>query len=291
MRKLVTYSLYLLGTVLVIMYALEGAYRWSYSHGTPRDKVQWLRSFEDKSNFDYVILGSSRSLHTINPVQIDTQIGKNGINLGSPANGPFEIRLMFEEFIKHAQAKKVFIQVDYRNSEVPDPLGRVGWMPYITDDAIYNSFKHYEGDYHLYKYLPYYRFLKFDPKIGLRNVVLSLGGKGKTISEFNGFIPIDHQIKDVKKLDPNYPTAPNQHLIAIQEKAQELGMEVHFFTAPIFNNSFDFGPFNSYLHDYKDLSNRLTNPAYFADNTHCNQEGAVAFTDIFINEYFRSKSN
>jgi hypothetical protein len=290
MRKLITYTLYLIGITLVIMFVFEGVYQWSYANGTPRDKVQWLRSFDNNTHFDYVILGSSRSLNNINPIQIKEATGLNGVNLGSPANGPFEIRLMFVEFLKHSSTDAFYIQVDYRNDETPDPLGKIVWMPYITDDTIYESFENYGNSYRWYKYIPYYRFLKFDPKIGLRNVVLSLGGKGKTISEFAGYIPIDHEIEGAKTPNAQYPTMVNKHLVDIQERAQKEGIQVYFFTAPILNNPFDFTPFNNYLTNYKDLSNRIKNTSYFADNTHCNERGAIACTELFIKEYFRSEN-
>ena len=78
----------------------------------------------------------------------------------------------------------MFIQVDYIfNQTQPDVLAIVGWLPFIKEKKVYSELIKYDNKYRLFKFIPFYRYQLFDPKIGVRNVsLIYLGKQGDFIS-------------------------------------------------------------------------------------------------------------
>ncbi|MCH9659496.1 MAG: hypothetical protein K0U54_01150 [Bacteroidetes bacterium] len=287
MKKLILYISFLLLTVLVFGFVLEFTFMRAHSSGVIRDKVSWVKSLPDNSMYDYAIFGSSRSLNTLQPVLIDSVLGTQGINLAAEASGPFEIKLMIQEFLKTASAKSIYVQVDYRNNEYPDPLGRVVWIPYIKEASIFNAFSVHGDEYVAYRYIPFYRFMKFGPKIGLRNQTLSLAGKSKGITELKGYIPIKEQLTSLTEQPLIKVNAANTYLDAIINICAENAIDVRFFTAPIYKSTFSFSEYTEFLPNYYDFSQTLQQKELFADRNHLNHQGSIEFTQLFISEVIK----
>ena len=285
MIKIIKHIAILILSLITLAYILEVVYTQVYDKGAPRDKIAWLKQM-NSSNYDYAIFGSSRCIHAIQPHLIAEQTNKKGLNLAMVSAGPLEVKLMVLEFFKKHRTKKVFVQVDYsHNDEEPNYLSRIPYMPYYNDETIYSEFAAYGKEYWNYKYIPFYRYQKFGPKIGFRNVALILAGKeGKFVST-GGYTPQNGHLTTPSPVKWNIKNTSNKHIKGIIELCKELDVELYFFTSPVYDNQSNMNPLNEMLPNYLDLSNSIKDINSFRDNTHLNVKGSEDFTQVFIETY------
>ncbi|MCB9201612.1 MAG: hypothetical protein H6604_01000 [Flavobacteriales bacterium] len=215
---------------------------------------------------------------------------KKGINLAYSAAESFEINLMFKELLKNHKVKDVYIQVDYNWSTVaPEELSSTIWLPYLKEPYIYSQFINYNSKYLYYRYVPMYRFMIKEGKLGVRNLIFSILNKEyKTINQM-GYVPIDSG--EIIQNDKNYSytlrDTNNINFNEIIQLSKNNNVSLHFFTSPIYRFSGDNTLLNKYLPNYTDLSNSIKNKNSFKDNIHLNNKGAIEFTDLFIENYFK----
>lgn len=275
----------LLGLV-VLAYGLEWFYTYSYKYPVnPRNKVSWLNKLEPKK-YDYALFGSSRCLNTVNPIQVDKATGLSGINMAYNGSNPFEIKLMVKQFVEKFNPKKIFVQVDDRfDRERNDPTSSIFWVPEIDNEYIYKEFRERDSLAWYYRNIPFYKYLLYESKIGVRDVSLSYV-KNNKFEQFKGFVPTQGSLKNFEHKKKSFPDRQNIHLSEIVDICQKENIEVYFFTAPYFEFELDTKTINKYLPDYKDFSMVINEKKLFHDQGHLNAEGAEKFTDIFIKEYF-----
>lgn len=284
---------YALVSVVVMLFILDWFYTFYYKHPiNARDKVSWLISgnFKKEEKLDYVLFGSSRCIYHLDPVKIEDKTGLKGINLGYSAASPFEIKLMVLEFIENYQTDKIYIQIGDRYNQVqPDTLAMVSWLPYINDDFVNKEFNKWSKDplLNYYSYVPFYRYLKNESKLGIRNLALSFIKKSEFENRrgFKGII--SKGISESKESYYKLEDVKNPHLEEIIIECRQKGIELYFFTAPFYRFKEVGG--NRVLRDllpnYHDYSDLYDDPSLFNDKNHLNSIGAAKFTNQFINDY------
>ncbi|WP_196894921.1 hypothetical protein [Aureivirga marina] len=288
MKKFLIHILKTVLIFIILAYFLDFSYTFIYSKSAPRSKITWLKqSFSKKDSLEYVLLGSSRCIHSLNSKTILEKTGKKGLNLAYPSTGPFEVKLMLQEVIKNTNTKKVFIQIDYSFNQIsPDNLAKINWLPYLTEDNINKEFERFEPDYFYYNYIPFYKYLKFDSKIGFRNLFLSVSGKKINTINNLGFKATDGILKEKTPHFYTLKREKNIHIEEIISLCKENNIELMFFTAPVFNFEGNHKIFENSLNNYTDFSNAYSDITLFKDHTHLNTEGAIKFTELFIQTYF-----
>tara|TARA_R110000751_G_scaffold61569_3_gene127851 strand:+ start:1804 stop:2676 length:873 start_codon:yes stop_codon:yes gene_type:complete len=274
----------------VLLVALDLIYTSIYMHPVKaRSKVSWLKNLEANQEFDYALFGSSRVFFHLNPKQIKNETGLNGINLSYPAADNFEIKLMVKEFFKHQKAKKIFIQVDDRfNVENYNDLAVIPWMPFIKEESIYEDIRKLDSTAFCKRYLPFYRYMLYDSKLGFREVVLSFF-KPNMFGDTNGFAPMNgHMSEKSKRLSLHITDKKNKHLEAIIEICKKENVELYFFTAPYYNTQLNTDVLEKQLPNYKDFYDSLNDINSFSDHLHLNEKGAEQFTTLFSDTYFKN---
>ena len=255
-----------------------------------RSKISKIQSLNFPKKLDYVILGSSRALNHINPKMIYDSTKITGYNLGYAACGPFEIKLLFNEIIKNCNVDNFYIQVDYSfNHKEPNNLAVIGWLPYIKNREIYNEFAKHGFKYKLYRYIPFYRYMKNDPKIGFREIVLILFDK-KNIFDINyGFYNNNSNTLKTLSEEKTSDLFLNETINTLIKKGKLNNKKIYFFTAPI-TKSHEIKNLENFLPNYTNFSDSIIENKYFSDERHLNILGAEKFTNIFINHYINEIS-
>lgn len=290
MKKLSQYIASLVLIIILILYSLDYLFTNTYYHGTIRSKTSWVKSTIFPNSLDYVLLGSSRCIHHLQPEIISQTTHKHGLNLGSAASGPVEIKLMLMQVIQNTSVKKVFIQIDNNfNQTQPNNLAIVGWLPFIKEKEIYSELVKYDTKYSLYKNIPFYRYQIFDPKIGTRNVSLMLSGKESVFIHEGGYVPLKNVLQKEPLYDKPIHDIENKIFKEIIQICHSNKIEVYFFTSPIYNSKTDFSILNKYLPNYKDFSNSMIDRNLYSDGTHLNHQGATNFTKLFAKTYFNNE--
>ena len=290
MKKFSIYGVQLALVAVMSSVVLEYFYTYVYNHGSIKNKVSWVRNYKNKDTLDYVLLGSSRVLYFLDPKLIMEKTNKKGINLGYDACGPFEINLILEEFLKTNTTKKIFLQIDYSyDNDRPDQIGEIAWLPYIKEKPIGDSFSDYGIKYVLFKNVPFFRYQRYESRLGFRYVLLMLA---KGDSEFvlnDGYIPnIEKELHfKYKTFNRKYSKKVNSKISQIERICKEKGIALELFTSPIYKYSYNFDFFKQTYSNYNDFSNVINEVSLFSDQTHVNYKGAAVFTDLFIKEYFQ----
>jgi hypothetical protein len=241
---------------------------------------------DDSVNYDYALFGSSRCIYNINPSTIDLETGLRGINLGYSGSYPLEIKLMVKKFLEKYKPMSIFIQVDDTyNKEISNPVSITSWMPFINNDYIYKEILRHDNNAFYLKNIPFYRYLKYESKIGFRNVLLGYLKENKFNGQ-KGFTDIRNEMNEVEKVKYVLKDKPNIHLKEIQKWGEEKGVKIYFFTAPYIKRDINTEVLEKQLTNYNDFSQIFSNAELFSDPNHLNWKGAKQFTDIFINHYF-----
>ena len=228
------------------MYILDFAYTYVYDNGAYRNKVMWVRDMENLK-VDYVVLGSSRVFYHVDPIQIRASTGKQGLNLGDNAFSSFESYLLLKEFLKTNRTENVYVQVDNLfKDDGPHHVGEKSWIPFINEKSIYRDFSIYGFEYELYKSIPFYRFQKFESRIGYRDVVTSALGKGHDYEPLLGYHPVSKVLqRNLKPRKSIESDKLNRSIKAIIELCNDQNIKLAFFTAPIYNYDGDLRVFKS----------------------------------------------
>ncbi|MBU2929545.1 hypothetical protein [Winogradskyella psychrotolerans] len=288
MKSFLKYFIVTIFLFFILLVILDFTYSCIYRYPVhARNKVSWLMNKPANKVYDYAIFGSSRVFFHLNPEQIKSKTGLNGINLGYPASNNFEIKLMVQEFLKHQKTKKIFIQVDDQyNKEHFDPTAIIPWLPFIHNATIYNEIKAVDSTAVYKKYLPFYRYMIYDSKLGFRELMMSFINPNKFEST-NGFIPMfngNNERKTAKNIV--LENKKNSHLEAIIDICKNKNVDVFFFTAPYYDTNINTNVLEQNLPNYKDFSNTFEREDYFSNSSHLNERGAEAFTNLFSLTYF-----
>jgi hypothetical protein len=263
-------------------YVLEHLFTYAHYNFVPRSPVDWVMALDSTDRYDYVILGSSRSLNNLDPAQIEQLTGKRGINLGVSSGQPFDTKLFFQQLIKKRITKSIYIQVDdgWNNWD----LGHKsisGWLPYMKEEYIWEEFKELENkEYYYVKNIPFYKYAKFDSEIGVRDFLKGFTGQRLSTIKTFGHVAY-HKVlkKENRSLEYNISLLDkaNPHITEILELSKINDIDIIFFTAPIFNANHDHALLHKYLPNYFDFTYLIKNPELFADRRHLNGAGVAYF--------------
>jgi hypothetical protein len=284
MKKVSLYIFYLMLSLFLAAIILEGLFTYSHYHFTPRTPEDWVMSMDSEDKFDYIILGSSRALNNLDPIQIGQLTGKYGINLGVYDGQPFDTKLFVQQLINKKITKSIYIQVDDSwNNWNLNRKSIAGWLPYLDEEDIWQEFEELENkEYYYLKHVPFYKYTKFDSEIGIRDYIKGLTGQELRYIKSIGFIPIPstNVIKEDArslKYDVTLTDTANPHITEIMDLCKENEVDIVFFTSPIFNATNDHVLLGKYLPGYYDFTHLIKNPDLFADHRHLNANGAAYF--------------
>lgn len=290
MKRFLRYIVLLCVLVLFCMYFLDALYTYKYNYGKPRNKASYIMQHSE-DEIDYIFIGSSRVENTINADIISTITNKSTINLGFQGASIDDyyiiLKLLQERGIKF---EKVFIQIDYvynltGNSEILKSY----LMPYIGDDFVYQIIKERDSEHFLLKSLPFYRYLKYDYKIGFREFFnLAIGRKPKYDLE-NGYFPLyGSSGKELKYSLPLMIKKENESINKINLFAEMNNIEIIYFMAPNCPNTTNQNfskKLREKLPNFSDYSRLFPyQNEYFYDCGHLNDKGATKFSELVAKE-------
>ena len=287
MRLFLKYLIIILSAVVSISLVLDLIYTSIYKKSSPRNKVQNLLKVSDK-HYDLAFYGSSRGERHVNCELITKITGKSCINFGFSGASLGDI-LILSKIHKRNNIRfdTVFVQLDYNyNAMGLTPYFEANLAPYMTDSLVNNELLG-QNKYFLYRWVPFFRYLKNEKVLGFRELLVS-NIKGKA----NRKIQIGYQPKfgTGMQLAGTFPKElifKNSELISFEEEFKHITKI--YFTAPycvklvnrekIKGLSKKVDIYKNYAEIYDD------NPEYFFNCGHLNNEGSNAFTMKIISDF------
>jgi hypothetical protein len=242
-------------------------------------------------HYDYIVVGSSRALHHVDPDVLEREFGVRGLNLGEQDSNALDAYRVVRDFLAGNTAGMVLVHVDKEwGAAGASPLVTSLYAPFIrevkgTDDGR----DLFGGDYPPYRWLPFYRYAQLGPAIGFREVLFSLLGKRRLPA--TGFLALHGSgfNANVNMTQPAFPDRMNADYRRILDLCRDRGVEVRFFTSPCHGMQYDPAMLAKYLPGYHDFSAALPDRSYFGDPRHMNASGAQAFTRLLGGFYFRNE--
>lgn len=296
MKKFFTYIFSMFFIIILMLFLLDYLYTSVYAKSIPRNKISYIRSLNEEF-IDYVFLGSSRVHNTIDSDVIESITGKKVINLGIQGAKIDDYLLMLKLLNNQKiKVKTVFIQIDYVfNNEGTSMISKSYLMPYIRDSLISSHIKERDLDYYKLKFIPFYRYLVYDYKLGFREFFNSIIGKKPKFNLENGYNPLFGSINtNLKSSLPDYIKKDNKIILEINKFAKELNIEVSYFMAPFCFNTAN-KDFSSKLKEkipnLIDYSQLFLEDTYFFNCSHLNDKGAKEFSKRVAFDILKKNQN
>ncbi len=292
MKKFLVFTLQILLIIVLSAVVLDVLYTLVYLKSNNRNKIEYVYNSKDK-NFDVLFMGSSRTQNHM-VAKLFNDKGIKSYNFGMSGSKLDETALLLKLMLeRNYKIKNLFLDVDLNlNSNTKSPGTKSLYMPYLFHSETIQNHYQKEEDYAKLLYIPFYRYIKNDAKIGFRELFFSVLNKKTNALANQGFFPLKGSGKemqyDLSEYSPKRNLAyeeikticqkNNIHLIAIaMPMCQECSSELYF------KNIQKVYP---EVYNYED---KITDDQDFASCGHLNQEGASVFSKIILNDFIQNK--
>ncbi|KQW97716.1 hypothetical protein [Flavobacterium sp. Root420] len=292
MKRFLIYIVKIFIVIALIAIVLDGLYTAVFLQSKNRGKIETVFNSKEQK-FDVVILGSSRANnHFVSQMFEDK--GLKTFNYGMSGGHLFEASLMLKLMIERKyQIKNVILEADLNLSVDHQAEGISAlFLPYIHNSKIVKDhFKSQENFNELY-YIPFYRYIKFDTKIGFRETFLTAVHKKTNALDNLGFYPLKkdkngNMKNNIVNLNPlphnkyyeeikNICTANNINFIAVMTPMCENVTGMNYFdkVKKVYPE----------IHNYENV---VLEDKYFSSCGHMTDTGAKIFTARILKDFFK----
>ncbi len=261
------------------------------SQSSERNKVEnVLHSFEKK--YDVVIMGTSRANNHF-VTDLFEKKGLKSFNYGISGSHLFETSLLLKLMMANKfQIKNLILEADLSIcNEKRDEGTTARFMPYIHTNSIIKEHYKNEIDFKQLYYVPFYRYIKFDAKIGFREVYEVLAEKPTNTLYNKGYYPLISDTKGSMKNDiSTLKVIRNKYYEEIKKICKQNNINLIVVMTPMCKNTKGLDYFDNVKKQYPEINNfenTVTDDRYFSSCGHLNNEGAIIYTNHIINTFFK----
>lgn len=294
MKQFIIFLLKILAVLVLTLGLLDVLYTTVYLQSNGRSKIDYLYKSNNKT-YDVIFLGSSRVNNHFVP-RIFAEHGYNSFNFGITRSRLEESALMLKLMVeRNYKIKNLILQVDLNiNTNDHSEAIRSLFMPYLHQSKTIRDHYRKIPEYNELLYIPFYRYMHYDARVGFREMYFSLVHKKTNVLDNDGFYPlVSNEGKmvpaDLSKYYPKRNVA-YEEIKAICKKNQ---INLIAMTTPMCMSTINRDYFNHIHEVYPEIhnfENAVTEDQYFATCGHMNKTGAEVFTNIVFNAFFKSKS-
>jgi hypothetical protein len=279
--------------LLVTLALLDVLYTAVYLQSDSRSKIDYLYNSKDK-NYDVVFLGSSRVNNHFVP-EIFNKAGYKTINFGITRSRLDESALMLQMMVeRNYKIKHLILQVDLNiNTNDHSEAIRSLFMPYLHTSKTIRDYYRDLPEYNQLLYIPFYRYMHYDARIGFREMYYSAIHKKTNVLENDGFHPL---LNGPDKLVPadlsKYYPKRNKGYETIKAICKKNNIHLIALTTPMCMETINRDYFNHIQKVYPEIlrfENAVTDDKYFSTCGHLNKDGAIEYTKVVFNALFKPK--
>lgn len=287
MSRFIKYLLKLILLTAIVMFVSDMAYSYIYNNSeTPRNKMQFILN-QKNVNYDYVFLGSSRVANHIDAKLFEKLSGKKALNIGVEGAGLNDCKLLLQLLTSQNKVNNLYIQLDHHfESDAPSNIAVSEAMPFIDHPIIEEHVKTNFKNYYSLKYIPFYRYIINEPKIGFREMFLSFIGKKSPKDFSTGYIPkLGARTLQNTSL-PKEINCKNQSLDEIVKICEVNNINLIYFISPYCKQTKRNGFVTKMKKCFPNLIDLSTGfkDEHFYNCTHLNDLGAKVFTENLFNK-------
>ena len=289
MRKFCFFVLKIVLIVLALSVVLDYIYSVAYLQSEQRGKIGYIFNSQPQK-YDVVILGSSRANNHL-VTQMFTDKGLKTFNFGIQGSKLFESDLVLKLLLeKKNTIKNVIIDVDVTlKSDQKSEAVFLKFLPYLHKSKVINThFENQENHNALY-YLPFYRYAKYETKIGFREVFFN--GINKKSQELNdgGYNGLPSLQQKMKIEDLRYDPKRNSYYEEIKEICKTNHINLIAIMTPVCEKAKGIDYFKKVNKLYPEIcnyENAVIEDKYFYSCGHMNDKGARIFTAKILKDFF-----
>ena len=291
MNKFLLYTLKIGLLTILIAIVLDFGYTKVFLQSSNRGKIE--KVFNSKGEkYDVVILGSSRANnHFVAPMFEER--GLKTFNYGMSGGHLFEASLLLQLMIeRNYQIKNVILEADLNLSNDHQAEGiSAKFLPFLHESETIRRHFEKEADFMELYYIPFYRYVKYDAKIGVREVWDTSRNKPTSLLDNKGYYPLGKKPNaNMKNNIANLnPLKKNQYYYEIKQLCEQKGIKFIAVMTPMCENTNGLDYFDKVKKLYPEIHNYenvVLEDCYFSSCGHMNDKGARLFTARIIKDFF-----
>lgn len=290
MKQFLVFTIKTIITIVVLAVILDYAYTTVYLHSNNRNKVDYVFNSKAK-NYDVVILGSSRANnHFVS--EMFEQKGLKTFNYGMSGGHLFEADLLLKLMLeRNYKIKTVILEADLNLSNEHQAEGVAArFLPYFhVSETVRKHFEN-EVDFNEMYYIPFYRYLKYETRIGFREMFFSLIKRKSKLLNHGGYYALGDKKGNMKNNIQNLKPLPhNKYYEEIKRMCKANNINFIAVMTPMCENVVGMNYFEKVHQAYPEIHNYenvVIENKYFSSCGHMNDSGARMFTARIINDFF-----
>jgi hypothetical protein len=290
MKQFLIFTVKTLFLLFLLSVVLDFLYTTVYLQSSHRGKIDYVYNSKAR-NFDVVILGSSRANnHFVAP--LFEEKGLKTFNYGMSGGHLFEASLLLKLMIERKYTiKNVILEADLNLSN-EQQSGSVAskFMPYIHDSKTIEAHFAQQPNFWVNYYIPFYRYIVFEPQIGFREMYETAIGKPTKLLDHLGYYPLGKNPNANMKNDlTNLKPLRNKYYEEIKQICAANKINLIAIMTPMCTNTKGLNYFQKVQQVYPEIhnyENAVEDNQYFSSCGHMNDTGAKKFTKKIITEFF-----
>jgi hypothetical protein len=290
MKQFLRLLVFIVVAVLFLAVVLDWGYTTIFQQSSNRGKIEYVYH-ANPQQYDVVFLGSSRANNHFVAPMFEAK-GIKTFNYGMSASHLFEASLLLKLMVERKFViKKLILEADMNlANETRDAGISAQFLPYLHDSEIIRNHFSHETDFWKLYYIPFYRYLAFDAKIGFREMNRTWFGVPTNILENLGYHPLSAKKKGNMKNDiRNMQPLDNRYYKEIKAICKANNIELIALMTPMCSNVKGLDYFDRVKSKYPEIhnyENAVEGDEYFSSCGHLNDEGARKFTAIILKDFF-----
>ncbi|MGL2994917.1 hypothetical protein [Flavobacterium sp. TSSA_36] len=291
MKQFLLYTLKIGLLTMFIAVVLDFGYTQVFLQSSDRGKIEKVFNSKDEK-YDVVVLGSSRANnHFVAPMFEDK--GLKTFNYGMSGGHLFEASLLLKLMIeRNYQIKNVILEADLNLSNEHQAEGiSAKFLPFMHESETIKTHFEKEADFMELYCLPFYRYVKYDSKIGVREVWDTARNKPTSLLATKGYYPLGkkpnaNMKNDITNLNP---LQKNRYYEEIKRLCKENNIRFIAVMTPMCENTKGLDYFDKVKKLYPEIHNYenvVQEDQYFSSCGHMNDAGARLFTARILKDFF-----
>ncbi len=290
MKRFLIFIIKIFLLTFFVLVALDLVYTKVYLQSSNRGKIENVFNSKGRA-YDVVILGSSRANnHFVAPMFEDK--GLKAFNYGMSGGHLFEASLLLKLMIERKYViKNVILEADLNLSNEKESESVASkFMPYIHDSKVIADHFAEQPDFWVNYYLPFYRYIVFEPQIGFREMYNAALKKPTKLLDHLGYYPLGKNPNANMKNDlTNLKPLHNKYYEEIKHLCKINHINLIAVMTPMCTNTKGLNYFEKVHQMYPEIHNyesTVQGDQFFSSCGHMNDAGARLFTSVIIKDFF-----
>jgi hypothetical protein len=219
------------------------------------------------------------------------QKGLKTFNYGMSGGHLFEASLLLKLMVeRNYKIKTVLLEADLNLSNEERAEGvSARFLPYIHQSKTIRDHFSKENDFRALYYIPFYRYVVFDARIGFREAYKTAIAATTNSLDHLGYYPLGNKKGNMKNNIANLKPLHNKYYEEIKQICKTNRINLIVVTTPMCSTVIGMDYFEKVIKMYPEIHNYegvVQGDGYFSSCGHLNDAGAKKFTRIIISDFF-----